>query len=748
MGNQEWMELYGDYVAHFHPEGMFDHCPCTVVDRDIEIGGRRSFKYFNMWGKADSFLSDVAAVWGRSYSGTKMFSLIKKLKALKPVLKGLNMSCFSDIENSTSIASALSESIQKQIVDEPGNFDLIQQEMELSAELKELISARDSFLTQKAKIQWSIEGDLNTCYFHQAIRKRIMMNKVLKIEDMHGKLFVLGDDIQKDFLSYYQDLLGTTTVTDHVSMSVLQVKKSSITFLVFLRANPQDPMALIANFIGMPGKLWERRLALVLHDIISRNQGAFVKGRSILENILICYDLMLEALNFPVKFRATVMTCISTTSYSLNLNGAHFGVLAYATDKWFFRYHPLCKSLKLTHLLFVDDLLMFCKGDVNSIMLLLRVVATFSATSGLRVNAAKSEVVFNGVAPGLKQDITEISGFTEGMLPFKYLGIPIQARRLTKTDCNVLIKKIVLRVRSIGARKLSYAGRLVLINSVFNTLHNYWASIFFIPKGVIKRIEAICRYYLWNGDTEYHRYPLVAWHNVCCSKKDGGLGIKEAGVWNVATVGKLVNWIYTKADRLWVLWIDHVYMKELIGIIIIVLKFPTEIGGIFVKYVGFFQVAFKDVWNGWTVPKQALIAWLVCRKALNTRVKLFQMGVTVDDNCVLCERGHETHCHLFTVCVYSKKILAGLENWLQRKLIVSSGECSKLQYQVIRLTRIMYWYTIWMERNDCRLELKLRCPAQVIRSIEMHVEGRVKQKLKAVVQSRDRQWLASIDILV
>ncbi|XP_074297743.1 putative mitochondrial protein AtMg01250 [Silene latifolia] len=120
-----------------------------------------------------------------------------------------------------------------------------------------------------------------------------------------------------------------------------------------------------------------------------------------------------------------MMTCITSTSYSLNLNGASFGyfkgrrglrqgdpisplvfcicmeylsrVLMYATDKWYFRYHPLCKGLKLTHLLFAEDLLMFCKGDTQSIMLLLRALATFSATSGLRVNDAKSEVVFNGV---------------------------------------------------------------------------------------------------------------------------------------------------------------------------------------------------------------------------------------------------------------------------------------------------------------------------------------------------------------
>ncbi|XP_074277174.1 uncharacterized protein LOC141600819 [Silene latifolia] len=55
MGNQEWLDEFGDYIAHFHPEGLFDHCPCTVVNRKAEFDGRRSFKYFNMWGAAESF---------------------------------------------------------------------------------------------------------------------------------------------------------------------------------------------------------------------------------------------------------------------------------------------------------------------------------------------------------------------------------------------------------------------------------------------------------------------------------------------------------------------------------------------------------------------------------------------------------------------------------------------------------------------------------------------------------------------
>ncbi|XP_074277729.1 uncharacterized protein LOC141601354 [Silene latifolia] len=122
MGNQEWFNLFGDSVAHFHPEGLFDHCPCTIMDRNSE------------------------------FMGTKMFGIIKKLKALKPILKALNKECFSDIENNTNIASIALETIQKALIENPGDATLLQQELDLAHDLKDLITARDSFLIQKAKV--------------------------------------------------------------------------------------------------------------------------------------------------------------------------------------------------------------------------------------------------------------------------------------------------------------------------------------------------------------------------------------------------------------------------------------------------------------------------------------------------------------------------------------------------------------------------------------------------------------------
>ncbi|XP_074271539.1 uncharacterized protein LOC141595471 [Silene latifolia] len=174
MGNEEWQQKFGDYIAHFHPEGLFGHCPCTIVDRKVDISGRRSFKYFNMWGQSELFQECVAGVWQRS----------------------------------SSIIGALLEKIQKELVHKPGDTDLMQQP--------------DSFLIQKAKIQWSIEGELNTTYFHNPIKKRMMQNKVFLTEDQHGKECNEGAQIQAAFLKYYQGLLGDHTSTNPVNERIVK----------------------------------------------------------------------------------------------------------------------------------------------------------------------------------------------------------------------------------------------------------------------------------------------------------------------------------------------------------------------------------------------------------------------------------------------------------------------------------------------------------------------------------------------
>lgn len=135
--------------------------------------------------------------------------------------------------------------------------------------------------------------------------------------------------------------------------------------------------------------------------------------------------LMLDALGFPYRFSHWIMTCLTSVAYVITINGevlepfvAKRGIrqgdpispylfvlcmeylsrcLGELEQEKKFHYHPRCKRLRITHACFADDLLLFARGDLNSVQQLLEVMDKFSSASGLKANPMKSCVYFGGV---------------------------------------------------------------------------------------------------------------------------------------------------------------------------------------------------------------------------------------------------------------------------------------------------------------------------------------------------------------
>lgn len=118
-----------------------------------------------------------------------------------------------------------------------------------------------------------------------------------------------------------------------------------------------------------------------------------------------------------------------------------------------------------------------------------------------------------------------------------------------------------MRIRVWGSRKLIYAARAILVNYVLLNLHSYWAFVFVIPKAVIKKIIVICRNFLWDGKIISNRSPPITWDSMCESKRAVGLGVKDCEIWNLAAIGKLVWDVASKADKMWVKRVNHIYIK-------------------------------------------------------------------------------------------------------------------------------------------------------------------------------------------
>ncbi|XP_062085830.1 uncharacterized protein LOC133791939 [Humulus lupulus] len=204
----------------------------------------------------------------------------------------------------------------------------------------------------------------------------------------------------------------------------------------------------------------------------------------------------------------------------------------------YFRFHPMCKGLKLINLCFADDVILFCKGSVAAISVLKDSLKKFSEASGLSINSKKSQVYFGGVAAGVRTEILQVLNLSAGSFPLHYLGVPLRPTKWKHTDC-----------------------RLLLIQTVLSGLRNYWMSVFTLPQSIIKEVEKLCWQFLWGALGTRCKFHLASWNQVCLPKAYGGLGTRDGTSWNRALLARYIWAVSTKQDSLWVKWIQHVYLK-------------------------------------------------------------------------------------------------------------------------------------------------------------------------------------------
>jgi reverse transcriptase-like protein len=135
-------------------------------------------------------------------------------------------------------------------------------------------------------------------------------------------------------------------------------------------------------------------------------------------------------------------------------------ILKVAGEAKSFSYHPRCSKLNLNHLVFADDLMLFCKGDMPSIQTFCQGVHHFSTSSGLEANYSKSSIYLARVSDHFRRHAASTLDFSFESLPVKYLGMPLTSKRYNVADCEYLVDKMTSRIRSWVAKNLSYTARL------------------------------------------------------------------------------------------------------------------------------------------------------------------------------------------------------------------------------------------------------------------------------------------------
>lgn len=182
-------------------------------------------------------------------------------------------------------------------------------------------------------------------------------------------------------------------------------------------------------------------------------------------------------------------------------------------------------------------------------------VTVFSRLSGLAPNNAKSSCFFGNVNDESRTAILSTIGFHWGALSICYPGLPL-IRRLKTNDCSPLLDRFASLIEN-----WAFGGRLQLIKIVLG----YWCMFLFLPKSILKKLNAIMFKYLRggfykpNGKCQYK----VKWEDCCKPKNEGVLGLRNIFEWNFSSL-LFQLWClsqHTDLKSLWIAWFWRVLIK-------------------------------------------------------------------------------------------------------------------------------------------------------------------------------------------
>jgi hypothetical protein len=396
--------------------------------------------------------------------------------------------------------------------------------------------------------------------------------------------------------------------TNSAFLALMPKEKGALNFSRF------RPISLCNTSYKILTKVIANRLKNILPSIVPENQGRFIKGRQIAENIILVQEALHSSLcrkdkgmiikldlanafdrvnhnflyavmkkfGFDETFVNWIRACIDSpwiapmvngrvTSFFKASRGLRQGCplspLLYALQASVLSYQlenaRISSSLKglqiaqgvkeINHAQFTDDTLLLGGAICLVSKKYKEELDAYTAVSGSEISHAKSKIYSWNTTPIEMRDISRILGM-EGHTTwetFTYLGVPISKMNPRTSSWSHLLDKLRNIISSWGANWLSLAGRFVLIKAVLASVPIYQNSLLLAPCTTINHLEALQRRFLWEGGKQTSkRSHLISWDKVSKPLMEGGLSLKNAKVHNLSLGAKLL-WHIINGKTAW-----------------------------------------------------------------------------------------------------------------------------------------------------------------------------------------------------
>ncbi|RAL43260.1 hypothetical protein DM860_015150 [Cuscuta australis] len=214
-----------------------------------------------------------------------------------------------------------------------------------------------------------------------------------------------------------------------------------------------------------------------------------------------------------------------------------------------------------SHLIYVDDIIIFSRGDNRNLLKLKVTLDIYLKATGQEINLNKSRFYTSKhTTSSQNQHMEKALGIKRGNLPFTYLGAPICKGILRKEHCKDILGHFEKLIHSWYSKTLNQMGRLILIKHVLSSIPLHTLAVHTIPKSIIHTLNRYMTNFLWGQKEGSHKHHWVRWAQITKPEVEGGLGIKSLKDLQQAYTLKL--WWKARNDiGIWGPYVRNRYMK-------------------------------------------------------------------------------------------------------------------------------------------------------------------------------------------
>ncbi|XP_026383920.1 uncharacterized protein LOC113279438 [Papaver somniferum] len=587
--NLKWLDFFNGWHYHVGTRGISDHAYLIGSDTIIPRATNIPFRFQKMWLSHPSFMKVVLNSWNEELVGNPIFVFMNKIKRLKKIFKIWNWEVFGDVKVNLTTAEEKVMATTLASDNNPSDINLLNKLVTARGEYDIATNNYHTFLRDKARHNWIQQDD--NCLLEQIPDVDEIKTTVFELNQdgapgpdgftgvfYRATLDIISYNLVDAIQFCWQNNLIPSGMNSYFLVLIPKLKGAK-------NAKNFRPIGLSNFCLKIITKIITVRLSKLMHKIISPQQFAFIKGRNIHEQALLAselvnemsttrrggnlslkldisqaYDTMsweflyrtMKKLGFSAKFCNCILV-LKSSKISIMLNGGPIGFFGIGRGL----KHPLSPILFIiaedvlsrniqkmviehkiqpmvvrngfhpTHLLFADDILLFCNGSKRSITNLKSLLVDYQAASGQIINADKSKCFVHGTSDTRRRQIAAFFHMNLSCYPDKYLGVMLVQGKIKSIHLWHLVEYMQSSLTAWSGRLLNFQARLTLVKHVLCSIPVYNMSIYRWPRKVIAACERIIRNYLWSGNADEQKCVTLKWKKVCSPMEEGGLGIRK-----------------------------------------------------------------------------------------------------------------------------------------------------------------------------------------------------------------------------